>query len=345
MQGHEAAKVAAAEARRRGRRLGMVTDDAADTAAEEIAVRQVAEAAEAWRASNGRAAMRADTVLGRVAGRAARRLQRERPAASAASQAERTKVVRDVAQLLVASGATAERGEVVEAAAVDGGSKGAEQLLGAHLREDARGQLRDMVEAVLQAQSERGEEESHEEEAGQALAEGMGTPTLAQAEPVAEPVATSGRVQAGGDGTHKRARGGSERTRERGGGDATSGGAGAAADGGANSPTERRMGRVDIGKFACGTREPTTAPTEGVWDVAADRKTCLGCAFPIPRRRGEAKQRDERYRCSVVKATELMLTELEERGTTDARRIAVEGPSGDGWLIGGQRVTLPVTRG
>ena len=101
-----------------------------------------------------------------------------------------------------------------------------------------------------------------------------------------------------------------------------------------------RLGHVDIGKMMGRERRPTTAPMAGVTDVPADRQTLLGCAFPIPWRC--AGQRDERYRPLVVRASEMMLRELEEHGTTDARRIAADGPDGAGWRVEGRRVTLTV---
>ena len=190
-QGHEAAKVAAAEARRRGERLRLATADAAEVAMEDAGVERVAEAAGAWRARDGRAAAGARTVLARVAGRAARRLQRERPAASAASKGKRARAMRDVAQLLVAGGAAVERGEVVNAAAADRGCAAVERLLKARLQEHARGQLRAMVNAVLAAQSTRGEEEvSDVEEAG-------GEPVAEELAPASEEMSDAG--EAGGE--------------------------------------------------------------------------------------------------------------------------------------------------
>ena len=190
-QGHEAAKVAAAEARRRGERLRLATADAAEVAMEDAGVEQVAEAAGAWRARDGRAAAGARTVLARVAGRAARRLQRERPAASAASKGKRARAMRDVAQLLVAGDAAAERGEGVDAAAADRGCAAVERLLKARLQEHARGQLRAMVNAVLAAQSTRGEEEvSDVEEAG-------GEPVAEELAPASEEMSDAG--EAGGE--------------------------------------------------------------------------------------------------------------------------------------------------
>jgi len=329
--GREAAKVAAAEAQRRGRTLRMATAAAADTAAEEGGVEQVAAAAEAWRARDGRAAVRADAVLAREAGVAARRLQRERPAASPASQATRAKVVRAVAQVLVAIGAAAKRGEAAEAAKVDRACEGTERRMGAQLNEHARTQLRAMVEAVLRAQGERGEEESdsNEEEAGGAPEREKGAPTAAQERPAAERATRGGETHVdGGAGTAAAVEGS------------------AAEEGKADGAAGRRMGRVDIGKYAGGTKErrPTRAPAEGVMDLPADRKSWLGNAFVIPWRDGGGRQRDERYRDSVVAATRMMLDELEEMGHTDAQRIAADGPGGDGWLIGGQRVTLPLDR-
>ena len=101
------------------------------------------------------------------------------------------------------------------------------------------------------------------------------------------------------------------------------------------------MGHVDIGKMSGRERQPTTTAAAGVQDVPADRRTWIGNAYPIPYRQG-TMQRDERYRPQVVKAMAMMLRELEEHGESDARRIARNGPDGQGWRIGERWVELPV---
>jgi hypothetical protein len=105
-----------------------------------------------------------------------------------------------------------------------------------------------------------------------------------------------------------------------------------------------RAGWVGIGKLANGGTAATTPTPAGGVEVVADRRSWLGNRFEMPPRPHSAGQ-DERYRAPVVRATEILLAELEARGTSDARRIATEGPGGHGWRVGGRQVALPISRG
>ena len=161
--GRAAALGAAKDALRRGGMVQLAIAAGETARREEGEARQIVEAAAEWRTRSGQAPVGWSTALGDLARRAADRMQREAPAATAEARSGRARVASAVVQLM---GVVGGRGE---GRGVGGWGRVSEEVareLRLPEEEGVRRQLRAAVEAVAKERDEGRDGDGKEEEGG-----------------------------------------------------------------------------------------------------------------------------------------------------------------------------------